>query len=263
MTYYLKVTLDDYVDDYGDDEATYFESFRLDMMNCQVTSFNKDSDGALTYILYTPVEKFPYTEWTDNAQASYIRTGANCMDNGYVLDYSVKWRDFYDTTLEIPTMINWKFPSVSLHSFWVYSDDTVMVEYDRIEFVIELTASTNILDMDPIYTEVYTLTVTVLNTCPTDTLSLDSSYPHSFVDYTYYIGENTDTPTFNYSAATPKDHQLFNANWDTTIPYCPLDFEILRDYSATGTASSYEAFTSSEGSAVTLINPMVITVPGT
>lgn len=36
VTYYIKVTLDDYVDDYGDDEATYFEIFLLNMLNCQI-----------------------------------------------------------------------------------------------------------------------------------------------------------------------------------------------------------------------------------
>jgi len=129
------------------------------------------------------------------------------MADGYVLDYSIKWRDFYDTELAVPTMVNWKFPAVALHSIWVYSDDTEMVEYDRKIFVIELTASTNILDMSPIYTEVYTLTLTVVNTCPTDVLILDSfGNPHSFVDYTYYIGENTDTPTFVYNSVVPKDH---------------------------------------------------------
>ena len=62
------------------------------------------------------------------------------MDGGYVLDYSVKWRNFYDTTLDIPQMVNWKWPADAMHEFWVYSDDTEMVEYDRKEFVIELTA---------------------------------------------------------------------------------------------------------------------------
>lgn len=217
---------------------------------------------AETYILYTPVIKLPYTAWTDNAQGGYIRTGSRCMDNGYVLDYSVKWRNFYDTTLTIPTMVNWKWPVDGLHEFWIYSDDTVMVEYDRQEFVIELTASTKITDMNPIYSETWTLTITVENLCPTDTLSLSSAYPHSFVDYTYYIGENTDTPSFVYSSLKPKDHQLFTANWDTSVPYCPLGFEILRDYSATGTPGNYQAFTQNEGLVVSLINPMEITVPG-
>ena len=60
--------------------------------------------------------------------------------------------------------------------------------------------------MNPIYSEVYILTLTVVNTCPTDTLTM---YQSSFVDYTYYIGEDTDNfgaSAFEYSASRPKDH---------------------------------------------------------
>ena len=46
VVYYLKVTLDDYVDDYydGDVQAIYYESFNVNMRNCQTTSFTKDAD---------------------------------------------------------------------------------------------------------------------------------------------------------------------------------------------------------------------------
>ena len=103
-------------------------------------------------------------------------------------------------------------------------------------YVIELTGSTDITDMSPIYTEVWTLTLTVVNTCPTDTLTLIAS---TFTDYTYYIGENTDAPGFVYNSLVPMTHISFTANWSTSIPYCPMDFEILRDYSATGTPANY------------------------
>lgn len=112
--------------------------------------------------------------------------------------------------------------------------------------------------MNPIYTEVWTLTLTVVNTCPTDTLSQIS---HTLTDYTYYIGENTDAPGLNYSSIRPKTHTSFTANWSTSIPYCPLDFEILRDYSDTGTPANYEAFKSGESAVITLISEMVITKP--
>ena len=106
--------------------------------------------------MYTPVEKIPYTPWTDNAYGGYIPAGqSNC---GYTLNFSVKWRNFYDTELSVPTFIEWKS---SLPAFWVQSDDTTGVQYDRQEYVIELTGSTDISDMNPIYTEVWTLTVTI------------------------------------------------------------------------------------------------------
>ena len=124
--------------------------------------------------------------------------------------------------------------------------------------MIELTGSVDITDMSPIYTEVWTLTLSVFNTCPTDTMSKISD---TFTDYTYYIGENTDTPAYTYSSLTPKTHTSFTANWATSIPYCPLGFEFLRDYSNTGTPANYEAFNSGESAVITLINPMVITKP--
>lgn len=92
------------------------------MMNCQVTSFNKDEDLVEEYILYTPVEKYPYTPWTDNAQPGYIPAAqTNC---GYTLNFSVKWRNFYDTELAVPTFIQWQS---ALPAFWVQSDDTTAV----------------------------------------------------------------------------------------------------------------------------------------
>ena len=105
-----------------------------------------------------------------------------------------------------------------------------------------------------------------MNDCLTDTLSLDttSTYAHTFVDYTYYIDENTDTPGFAYASGS-LDHQRFYANWLTSVPYCPLDFEILRDYTdnaAGQVAANYEAFKDGETAVITLINPMEITVPG-
>lgn len=57
-----------------------------------------------------------------------------------------------------------------------------MVEYDRVEFIIELTGCSGIADMNPVYCEMWTLTVTVNNDCTTDTLSLitGGTYGHTF-----------------------------------------------------------------------------------
>ena len=152
----------------------------------------------------------PYTAWVDDAGLNTHSTGAASC--GYTVNYSALWRNFYDTTLPLPTMVNWKWNSgAGFHAFWIYSDNTDMaIEYDRKEFIIELTGCTDITDMDPIFCEVWTLTITVENTCPTDVLSLDTTlaYAHNFVDYTYYINEDTDAPNMIYNNAK-KDHQLF------------------------------------------------------
>ena len=81
VTFYLKVTLDSYVSTYPA-EATYYEPFKLNMKNCQVTSFTKDTDQSQEYILYTPTEKYPYSFWTDNPKDGYIPSGTSC---GYTI----------------------------------------------------------------------------------------------------------------------------------------------------------------------------------
>ena len=212
------------------------------MKNCQVASFTKDSDQTLTYILYTPLLKHDYTAWVDVAEVGTTNGASNC---GYTVEYSAQWKNFYETDLALPTMVNWKWNSgAGFHAFWIYSDDTSMVEYDRTDFTIELTGCTTTTDMNPVFCEVWTLTLNVNNNCLTDTLTLVTAgtYTHTFpaTDYTYYIGENTDkagaflstgvyvTTGHQYTSGS-LDHQRFIANWDTSIAYCPLDFEILRD----------------------------------
>jgi hypothetical protein len=63
---------------------------------------------------------------------------------------------------------------------------------------------------------------------------------------------------YTYSASKPKVKTDYVANWLTSIPYCPLDFEILRDFNKDG---KYSALTAHEQAVVTLINPMVINTP--
>ena len=92
------------------------------------------------------MEKVDYTAWVDVAEAGTNRHSSNC---GYVVQYSVQWKNFYGTYLSVPTMVNWKWDPVTetgSHAFWIYSDDTTMVEYDRQSFTIELTGSTLVTD---------------------------------------------------------------------------------------------------------------------
>ena len=84
----------------------------------------------------------------------------------------------------------------------------------------------------------------------------------TFTDYTYYIGENTDDfvyngePAFTYDATRPLVHQRFSAEWQTSIPYCPIDFEIVRDFDNSGV---YKPLTAHETAVVSLIKKMYIT----
>ena len=101
----------------------------------------------------------------------------------------------------------------------------------------------------------------MVNTCLTDTLSKisDTFRP----DYTYYIAEKTENYmddagilAFTYSSALPYTHTEFTANWSTSVEYCPLDFELVRDFDGDG---NYQALTSFETPYISLINKMPIT----
>ena len=117
------------------------------------------------------------------------------------------------------------------------STDTIDLTSTRQTYTIELTASNAITDMSPILSETQTFTVTVVDTCPTDDLSAISNTFTS--TYLYYIDEDTDEGVLNYFTETPKVHTSFTANWATSVMYCPIEFEIVRDYDDT-TAGTYE-----------------------
>ena len=127
VDYYIKVTLTDYLYHYPD-EAVYYENFKVTMNNCIVESFNIGAWIAnQEYILYTPVEKYPYVPWTNVAKAGTDRgTDTNCVS--YPITYSVKWINFYETKLEISDMAGlngnfiWNEESGTAHdkpSFWI------------------------------------------------------------------------------------------------------------------------------------------------
>jgi hypothetical protein len=109
----------------------------------------------------------------------------------------VKWRTFYDTTLAVPWFITWKS---NLPAMWVYSNKLIDPNTERQTYVIELTGSILLTDMNPTYTEVQKFTIVIVNTCPDDVLT---NVRHTFVDYIYYIGENTETNVYTYSASKP------------------------------------------------------------
>ena len=111
--------------------------------------------------------------------------------------------------------------------------------------------------MNPTISAVQKFTIDVLNTCPDDILTNVRS---TFANYIYYIGENMETNVYTYSASGAQVKTDFVASWSTSIPYCPLDFEILRDFKGDG---KYSALTAHETAVVTLIEPMVIKTPKT
>lgn len=125
-TYYLRVTLDDYVNEYPN-EAQYYEQVDVNIRNCVLSDI--DTTGWVSdfeYILHTPVEKLPYTAWTGVADPATVNSG-QANDCGYTLNYELKWRNFYDTRLEIPVYDNnvtpyeipWFEWHADLPAFWI------------------------------------------------------------------------------------------------------------------------------------------------
>ena len=78
------------------------------MRNCEVNGFNIGSWVTdKEYILYTPVEKMPYTPWTNQIASGTAKSPTDSNQHtscNYPIAYSVKWRNYYDTTLDISTL---------------------------------------------------------------------------------------------------------------------------------------------------------------
>ena len=74
--------------------------------------------------------------------------------------------------------------------------------------------------------------------------------------YTYYIDENTESPTFVQTpAGTNPLQKIFNAEWTNTVQGCPVDFSIEMLDDASG---DYTALSVSAASVFSLQNPMTI-----
>ena len=56
MTYYVKVLLDDYPS-----AGVVYEPFTIKIKACQLTALTTDSDAALIYNIYTPVDYMTYS----------------------------------------------------------------------------------------------------------------------------------------------------------------------------------------------------------
>ena len=108
-------------------EAVYYESFTLNVLNCETTAFTgKLADVVDTYVLYTPVRKYDYTAWGS--------TDINPGSCGYTTDYTAVVRNYYDTTLPLSSYgwVTWYGVGVTNGpSFWIQSDNTADVNSDR------------------------------------------------------------------------------------------------------------------------------------
>jgi len=94
-------------------EATQWEPFNVNIQNCQVTDYTFSNPTTsyqwddttdpthpfILYNVYTPVQWITMAEFVevvDPNGPSALSAGCN-----YVPTYTAKWRNFYDTTLEL------------------------------------------------------------------------------------------------------------------------------------------------------------------
>lgn len=96
-----------------------------------------------------------FTETVDSNGPASLSGGCN-----YVPTYTVKWRNFYDTVLDLQyldgsgtfmTWVNTKTPvdTTGLFRYEIYSNDPLDIDNTRQVYYLELTATIDTADMDP------------------------------------------------------------------------------------------------------------------
>ena len=207
VQYYIQGKLDNFYDDYEDydtvlnSDASLLVGFTLNMLRCQVTSYNTrrlvDLDNPVqsswnyvyNHIIWTPIKKFDYLPWVESTGNNFYNGEATC---GYTINYSVQWRTYYDTLLPLPpALMVWNNAGHgnSGSYFHVQSDAELDVTTRRQTYQIELTGTIDSAEMDPPYSYTQTFELTVTDECPGDLLTFRDS---DFMTWTYYIGENTE-----------------------------------------------------------------------
>ena len=168
----------------------HYESVLINMRNCEVNALTTTIPSFThTYDIYTPIEYLEYAAYGQTHLAGTDRTpAAQC---GYTIDYSAMWRTYYNTVIALPSFITWNHAQLR---FEIQSNSPSDLTTTYQTYSIELTGTTRITDMSPVYSHTETYTLVVGNGCTNDVLSLVS---HNFdTSFIYYINENTDSTTF-------------------------------------------------------------------
>lgn len=102
-TFYVKVSLKDYSTLYP--ETVRWEPIRIWIKNCQITDMTFSAIADVNYILYTPWVHIQMTEFTHVMVPDLIKSPAT--DCGYTVTYTPTWRNYFGTSIPLPTFINW------------------------------------------------------------------------------------------------------------------------------------------------------------
>ena len=116
----------------------------------------------MNYNIYTPIIYIPMPAFTEVNDPSYIKTGTSC---GYAITYTTKWKDYWGTVINLPSFIQW---NAANFRYEVQSNDPADLTHSRQTYELELTASTSVADMNPIYQKTHKITLIVNNGCLND-----------------------------------------------------------------------------------------------
>jgi hypothetical protein len=173
VTYYVKVSLDDYATDYPD--TIIYEKFTVDYKNCMVTDFDFENISDLEYNIYTTGNSFNIPLFTEEIQAGYNRLPIPTC--GYDITYTV----LLDDGSALPAFMKWD----EIDRIFSYSSDSID-DVNTYNIVVSASVSANMMSGG--FSKDLTFTVKVENGCASDTIAFNDF----IVDYTYYLGVDTD-----------------------------------------------------------------------
>ncbi len=164
FNFYLRVSLSDY-EILNPDNCVRWQSIPLNLKSCRIGDFSFASIADVTYNVYTPVIYINMVRFTESGSIN-PKVGSTC---GYTVTYSVKWRNFFDTTIPLPPWIVWK---PTEFRYEVYTNDPKDINHTRQIYKLELTASIASTDMNPVLTKTQTVNLIVDNQCTNDEMTI-------------------------------------------------------------------------------------------
>ena len=151
--------------------------------------------------------------------------------------------------IDLPPFITW---NESDRRFELYSEDPNDIDNTRQFYVIQLTASVSISDMNPIFEDTLQFNLILQNGCLDDEITITTDID----DYIYYIAEDTYEPDFIQGSDKPQDKQ-WNPTWVQSVEGCPVDYTIHTTNQETEVRTAIGAF---ESDVISYVSTEVIPV---
>jgi len=108
------------------------EPIPINLHNCQISDFSFPVVADVYYNVYTPIIHILMTQFTETTISNpRVATPSTC---GYTVTYTVKWRDFFGTALDLPKNsagVNWITWNPAAFRYEVYTDDPKDINHTR------------------------------------------------------------------------------------------------------------------------------------